>query len=631
MGVTNVNGQNQINLVKLALAKKGKVATDNKPQYLQMTGSIFNAPRTTRTTASTLTDLNTNRTLTDLNRNRVAVTPANTNANSNSPNDIGSASDGRAAITNANNQAGLVKAGTVETQSNTKVVNNFSNSAIKLSSTIDKSDKSFQQKLRRQEAELKNDNKKLQTIIKNQEELHTQVTNAQNELEFLVASSSVNGTSSGNSDRIKELRSLIGSKTVLMQANGKTIYSLQRNSNRTIRQMQKTNKAYIKTQNQNINQIEQEQTTTDKIIKVANDVEKYSALTAQVGQLLNLAGVGLVALSATPGMQWAGPVGRVMQKIGKITENIGQYGQSAANITKTAAYAADGNLMAAMQSAAAAVQTGAAAVKSSMNMSKSFDAINASAQEAMQKNAAAQAADQIVEEKQNEALVNLANEQGSIDIDEFRKDGVTDYKGLEKALKENGYTDEMIENAQRDALGGMRAKDAKRWIRDDLRGQLSENNTNVKFSNLRNSVNELKDEANTSFGEIKSSYQDARNIAFAENQITQNTDGTFTQHKLDKNGGIKKKNISARKADRLTRRSFDNHPTYTPKHSTSVGSLLSEFGNGIMSTAAMLAQSDQTATNHTNARNQRGLTPMRYDARMQRILGANQRRRAAYV
>ena len=642
MGVTNVNGQNQINLVKLALAKKGKVVTDNKPQYLQMTGSIFNAPKVTKTTGSTLTDLNTTRSLSDLNGRKVSTPPVvKTSAKTTSAqsSDVGSASEGKAAAANAENQADRVKSGTAETEANTRVVNDYAQSSVKFAKSIDKSDKKFQKKLQQQEAELKKDNQKLTQVIKEQEELDKQVIDAQNELEFLVASNSASvgvgqsGGSSSNADRIKELRTLIGSKTVLMQANGKTIYSLQRSSNRTIRQMQKTNKAYVKLQNKNINQVEEQQSSTDKIIKVANKIEQISAITAQVGQLVNLAGVGLVALSSVPGMQWAGPVGAMMQKIGKVTETVGQYGQTAANITKTAAYAADGNLMGAMQSAAAAAQTGAAAVKSTKNMSKSFEAIDKSAQEALQKNAAAQAADQAVEAKQNEALVALANEQDSnVDISKFQKDGVTDYKGLEKALKENGYTDEMIENAQRDALGGMRAKDAKKWIRDDLRNSFGDN-TDIKVKGFQdNTVNGLKDKANASFDRVKTNYTQARTEAFTKNSIsmTQNADGTYTQSSLTDNG-VKSKNISARRADKLVRQNFKNQPTYTPKHSVNAGELLKEFGNGIMSTVAMLGQSEQMANAHTNSKRQGTVAPMRYDARMQRIMTSNQRRRAAYA
>ena len=45
MGVSNVNNANKIDLTKLVFGKKTQSTQSNKPAYMQMTGSIFNAPQ----------------------------------------------------------------------------------------------------------------------------------------------------------------------------------------------------------------------------------------------------------------------------------------------------------------------------------------------------------------------------------------------------------------------------------------------------------------------------------------------------------------------------------------------------------------------------------------------------------
>lgn len=45
MGVSNVNNLNKIDVTKLGLLGKTRSTQSNKPAYMQMTGSIFNAPK----------------------------------------------------------------------------------------------------------------------------------------------------------------------------------------------------------------------------------------------------------------------------------------------------------------------------------------------------------------------------------------------------------------------------------------------------------------------------------------------------------------------------------------------------------------------------------------------------------
>ena len=69
MSVNNVYNQAKINAVKSAMASQAKKTVQaQKPEYMKMTGSIFNAPgvkdsSSTTKTASTLTDLNTRKSI----------------------------------------------------------------------------------------------------------------------------------------------------------------------------------------------------------------------------------------------------------------------------------------------------------------------------------------------------------------------------------------------------------------------------------------------------------------------------------------------------------------------------------------------------------------------------------------
>ena len=67
MGVSNVNNLNKIDLTKLALAQKSRLAKSNQPAYMQMTGSIFNAPEVKQQQETTnLNTLNTKKSLNEL-------------------------------------------------------------------------------------------------------------------------------------------------------------------------------------------------------------------------------------------------------------------------------------------------------------------------------------------------------------------------------------------------------------------------------------------------------------------------------------------------------------------------------------------------------------------------------------
>ena len=425
MSVSNVYNQGKINAIKLNLGTQAKKASANKPAYMQMTGSIFDAPgakNSASATANSLNDLNTSRSLSELNAS--GETTGSSKSSTEDIKSIDNAADGKAAAASAESSADEVESLTKDTQNDQKTVEKYDSDAQKLDKQIEKDDKKFKTQLKKQENDLKKDNQKLQKLVKETEETQTEVENAQNELDSLLGSASFSinrdpnsgDTSNPNQDRINELQTIIGSKVTLLQSNGQQIYSLQRSSSRTITKMTKTNANYVKVNQQNSKAITQNQSKTDKVIETATSIEQISALVSQTGQAVNYAGKGLVALGAS--MSWAAgagaaliETGNVMQKVGTVVEMVGNYGQMAANITKTAAYAADGNLAGALTSAASAIQTGAAAVKSTKDLGNTFEKINEQANQATQKLAANTAARETVKDMSTEELGGMSKKQ----------------------------------------------------------------------------------------------------------------------------------------------------------------------------------------------------------------------------
>ena len=423
MGISNVNNLNKIDLTKLNFGSK-TVKTDNRPSYLKMTGSIFNAPGVSSNT-NTLNDINTNKALSELKARPSATrkTSSKTTSNDKENADISSASEGKAAAASAEGKAKQVKTQKKQMESSEKTVNKYSEEAKKQQKATAAQDKKFKQTLKAQENELKNNNLKLQKVVKQNLETQNEITNAQNELDRLLGSSSFsigggNGASASgnNSSRIQELQTIIGSKSNLIQNNGKTIYSLQRSSSRTLAKMNTTNRNYVRTHKHNMKNVASTQTKAAKVAQTAQKFEQIAAMVSQLGQTVNLAGKGLVALGHASFIgAGVGAVliatGQVMQKVGTVVEMTGNYGQTAASITKGAAMAADGNLAGAMQAFGSAVSTGTAAINSTKNLKGTFGQIDKSAKEATKKLTANTLAKKEVEEMSKEELGGLSKKQ----------------------------------------------------------------------------------------------------------------------------------------------------------------------------------------------------------------------------
>ena len=561
MGISHINNKNAVNLLKLNLNSRAQKAEANKPEYLKMTGSIFNAPNANaKPQVNSLNNLNTEKSLQELNKKPTNGAVLENPTSSNGTTQSGDASS----VKSMGEKAEKL---TADAEKEGKVVTKFNTDAIKLNKDLIKSDKKFKQTLNKQEAELKRDNEKLQKLIQNTEETQTEIDNAQKELDSLLGSSSFSinqngqaqGSGNNNSARIKELQQIIGTKTTLVQSNGKNIYSLQRSSSRTIARMNATNARYIKTNKAHQKAIHNNQSETSNVVKFATTVEQISALTEQGGKTLDLTGQGLVlagqALLGTPAGSAMIATGTFFSKVGVVVEMAGQYGQAAANITKTAAYVSEGNLVGAMTSATAAVQTGTAAVKSTKDMKKTFEAINDRATEATQKGTA----------------------------DALAKDAV---KGMDQKK-----ADEL-------GLGGLSKKEMKKAISGQLQEKMAKGELDAKtvLSELKkNNLNEK------TFGAIKDAAGEAKK-AFSDN-ITA-AGGTLKDGVVS---GLTKK--ETKKARQKTVSGFTN----TVSKDAEKSSRKFDFGNfsdGILSTAAMFSSqnSNTSGTNSTGYAQQWDLT-----------------------
>ena len=582
MGVSNVNNLNKIDLTKLALAQKSRLAKSNQPAYMQMTGSIFNAPEVKQQQETTnLNTLNTKKSLNELTKK---TSTSNSTTNKTEGKDKEENVD-QGSVKSQGNQA---KKGTTQTEKDSREVKTINSESKKLNKNIKQEDKKFQAQLKQQQAAFQKDSAKLEKLSQETEETQTEIDNAQNELDSLLGSSTFtisrgDGTQGGqstnpNQDKIDQLQKFIGSKSNLVQNNGKQIYSLQRSSSRTLSRMNRTNANFVKIHKKNTKAIQQNQNETSNVVKFATKLEQWSAIAEQGGKALDLAGQGMVAAGqAIASTAWGEAVGAamiatgtVMSKVGTVAEMLGQYGQTAANVTKTAAYAAEGNLAGAMTSAAAAIQSGAAAQKSTKGLSNNFKAI-----------------DQRATDATNKAAANAAAKQA-------------------------------VKNMDAEQLGGMTKKEMKKSISGELQGQLANNEINSKdlFNDVKNKSIKSNDAVNGA--------RDKAAAAFKENVYA-------AKGSLDvQNGVVTGLDKKARKeVGKKTVTGFTNTASVAKKSTQKLD--FQKLSQGLMSTVALLsAQNTNTQGTHKGYAAQWDLNA---DPKMRRIRNARMAsvRHAAYA
>lgn len=530
MGVSNVYNQAKASAVA-ALKASGSVraarTANFKPEHLRMTGSIFNAP-TANSSQPTLAKLNITATLSDLNKNSAPAAPAAQAAS-------GDITEAKKLLASTTDMSTRTKEGTAQVRRAAGTADKLGTNANRYQGLIADANKKFTGENTALQARIKLDNQKIEQITRRNQETQKAVDDAQRELETLVARRSFsmgqrNGNSGSNNDdaRINELQTFIGSKVSIMQANGRTIYSLQRSQTRTLAKMQRTNRQYVRTNQINTKNFQCQQKEDSKIIKVATEVEKYSALTQTGGQVLSLVGKGLMALGKAIGSTGYGAAigaamistGQVLDKIGVVAEMVGQYGQATAGITKSVAYAAEGNIQGAIQSAAMAVQSGCAAAKSTANLGTQFKAINQSATEATNAIAAKSIARDIVKENSGN-LGGMTEKEARKAIaanlkEQFDKG---DIKGVTSNWSQNNRLNQLKEAAKAD--NGKITTDVLTEAKKDYNSALNKalpkgyTATNGVIKKGDNDV-DLNDKANESIKDIKNKVGKKASSSFGE-------------------------------------------------------------------------------------------------------------------
>lgn len=615
MGISNVNNLNKIDLTKLNFGSK-TVKTDNRPSYLKMTGSIFNAPGVSSNT-NTLNDINTNKALNELRAKPSTAQKASSKNTSNDKEnaDISSASEGKAAAASAEGKAKQVKTQKKQMESSEKTVNKYSEEAKKQQKTTAAQDKKFKQTLKAQENELKNNNLKLQKVVKQNLETQNEITNAQNELDRLLGSSSFsigggNGASASgnNSGRIQELQTIIGSKSNLIQNNGKTIYSLQRSSSRTLAKMNTTNRNYVRTHKHNMKNVASTQTKAAKVAQTAQKFEQIAAMVSQLGQTVNLAGKGLVALGHASFIgAGVGAVliatGQVMQKVGTVVEMTGNYGQTAASITKGAAMAADGNLAGAMQAFGSAVSTGTAAIKSTKNLKGTFGQINNEAKDATKKLTANTLAKKEVEGMSKEELGGLSKKQMR--------------KSISSQLYANADFDKKLEGNW-----------AKKQF-ESYKEKMTKTNANGQTFASAAADKARSTSATNTMAKLKEAGLDGKYKVTSDGKITDKVSGKeVTLSEIKKTSrkdarGIKRAMNSGASS---TVSGFQNEAKEATKTKSTQKFDFAKFSQNLMTMGAMLM-----ATNSNNTQGRRGYAPqwdLANDATFQKIYRSNRAHRA---
>lgn len=605
MGVSQVN-TNNVNIVKLALAKKGiKSGTKKVPEYLTPTGSIFKAPKS-QSPAQTLADANTKYTLDDLKGKRQ---PAGTRAtgaliqtkskdNENSDPDV-SVSGGKAALVQAQSSKASTERLTKSSEKGAKAADKFADNAKKTFAETQKNDKAFLAQYREQQNAIKRDNDRITKLIKENEEHEQELNDLQRELDEINSSSEQ--VRQSKASRVGEIKGLIGTKVGLLQRNGKSIYSLQRSQSRSLSKMNRVQIKYMKAQQQTAKQIDKQQNETSDILDIAQEAEKWSSITQSGGQALGLLGKLFVAIgSATSGFFGIGAalvsIGTVMQKVGAVVELVGQYGQLAANVTKTAAYAAEGNLMGAAMSVGSAIQSATACVKGTKGLKAEFGQINEQAQAATEKIAAKQAAKEAVQEAT---------------------------KGMSK-------------DQAKEALGGMSEKQARKYMTADLQKQMQDKTINVDGMNFKEMSEQIKNTTGDKVGvqaamnNAKKAYTNAQNTAqdtLNISSLTKNESGKYVTDTMKKDGKTAK-TISQSKFNKTVNKNFKQavNDIGVKKFDAKWGSNITALGNSVQNIASVLTTNG--TMNSISGGKKKQLPPAQLDARTRRIMMKNQRYRA---
>ncbi len=311
--------------------------------------------------------------------------------------------DADSSVADSKSSSADAKSGTSQTEHGTQQMNDSASEMKSLNNKMKKDEKTLKKTIKTGEKEIQKTQKKMQKEAQKIQKQADQMTAIGAEIEQLNSRATAEGTSASEK---QDIQGQIEAKTASMNAikvtigkGNVTLKKLQTTSNKKTRLLARTAKSYRTTANKNINNVKQNSTTADKVLKVANTVDQIGGYTATAGQITGYVGDGMQrageSMLSNPYTAAAGTAlkanGVTVSTVGKTTETVGNYAKCAANVTKAAVYAAQGNIAGALSSAGAAVMSGASAVKGTQQLQKGMDITSKTTQAAG--NAAGKAAD----------------------------------------------------------------------------------------------------------------------------------------------------------------------------------------------------------------------------------------------
>ena len=559
MGVGGVNNTNTDLSIYKKIGGQNQSTTTAKPNYMTKDGSLWDAPGVkslySSSSSSTTSGITPRQGETKTQGSGVVAAGSGETSGAQSADDLikgKSASEGRAAAKEAQGQQAGVRQGTTETQQNTNTTQDITSQTQETAKQVKKDNQTFKSQNQKSQSQFNKTNQQIKTLNQSINAEQTELASMNKELDSLLNADKTGigshsafsldlaGTAdqtgavdsgSGDAEKIQDLQNRIGEKTNVIKMYNQNVVVLTKQSNASLRSMERVNNAYVKTTNATQKQVESNQNEVSGFMEFANKFNEVSTTVKQVGTMVKYAGTAFIAMGGIPIVGAAlAAAGNVMKPIGEATEAIGGYGQAAANVMLAAGNIAEGNFTAALGNIATAVQTGAAAVKSTKAATSSFKALGKETENI------GKAAEQVTKESeqvQEKAEAKAQEATSPAAMDEAKPTELPDK--LEKPTGQAagdttkaaaGGTPKMDPNAPIDApetdlsamadSSGMSDADVKKGL-DKLKQHADNMNAERAEEFLR------KQDAKAAWAELKADYKKIQSTLLAMGQKAENT------------------------------------------------------------------------------------------------------------
>lgn len=298
--------------------------------------------------------------------------------------------DGDTAVSDSKDSSNDSKAATNKTEAGTSQMEKSQSEMKSLDKKMKTDENKFKKQMKAGEKSVAASQKEIAKETENLAQKMAQMDSVNAQIE---AQNAILSSDSASQEQITAAQTVLASnsaKATMIQndmgAGQVKIKKLQVSTNKKIRTLSRTSKNYQITAKKNTKAIQQEQSSSEKVLKVAEKADEIASYTTMAGQATQYIGKGMMiagkamAASPCPPVAAAGAAmitaGATTEKVGITVETVGNYGKCAANVTKTAVYTAQGNIKGALTSAGAAVMSGASAAKGTKEMGNGFKSVN---------------------------------------------------------------------------------------------------------------------------------------------------------------------------------------------------------------------------------------------------------------